>query len=186
VIEHHGEVSELVSQPPTCLANEAREELKDELVLGHEDGLEDWRLLQQEETVVTPRGYKLDSESWHTGMEYYMACFHLLPQDMAKPCHNEESVWAFIECETDLQKRLGWKPNYGSDTRHPIRDLVFWNRRHKSGGLVWACGTELANSYWSDSPKSAMAQWQAHDADSCMHCRMRGKRTKAASADEED
>ena len=70
VIEHHGEVSELVSQPPACVANEAREELKDELVLGHEDGLEDWRLLQQEETVVTPRGYKLDSESWHTGMEY--------------------------------------------------------------------------------------------------------------------
>ncbi len=106
------EVSKSASQPPACLANglanEASEELKDELVLGHEDGLEDWRLLQQEETVVTPRGYKLDSGSWHTGMEYYMACFHLLPQDMAKPCHNEEGIWPFIECAVDLQQRLNW------------------------------------------------------------------------------
>ena len=198
VAERHGEVSEQASQKSVLNPVEAEEPQ-----LGHEDGLHDYTLLESLDFLELPHGGKIDSESLHVGTGYYMECFHLLPEDMLKPSHNEESILAFIDCALDLQRRLHWTPYkweahweeqrncpvkrhkrvWDDDARHPIRQLVEWNQSHKSGGLVWTCGHDLAKAYWSDSSHSAVSQWQADDPSTCTKCRMAGRRAKAEGAD---
>jgi hypothetical protein len=153
------------------------------------DGQADWDYINSEvhPDFTLPRsGQPIDGEGWHVALTYYMQCFKVSPRDMQKPCHGRESVLAFAECALDLESRCplksysfvcsttgiwqrGISPDIGD--RHPIRDLVYWNRTHKTGGLQWSCGTDLATAYWSDSAKSALAQFQSHDPETCVKCR---------------
>lgn len=153
---------------------------------GYPEDHPDWIYINSEvhpEFVLPRSGQPLDCEGWDAAMCYYMECFKVSPRDMEKPCHGRESVLAFAECVFDLESRCPKKEERGRlvpdiGDRHPIRDLVYWNRTHKTGGLVWSCGSDLANAYWSDSAKSALAQFYAHDPETCMKCRMSGKRSK--------
>jgi len=65
----------------------------------------------------------------------------------------------------------------GAGGQQPIRRVRRGSQLKPSGAVgndYHITSADLANAYWSDSAKSASAQFQSHDPETCMKCRMSG------------
>jgi hypothetical protein len=114
-------------------------------------------------------GRSLDSEEWHVAQRTYMEVLDVHPRDMSNGTHTHEDIVAFAEVCVDLQERLNWEASWDND--HPIRDFVHWNKTHKKGGMIFANGRGIARAHWSDSPRSALRQWEQHNSAECPKCK---------------
>jgi hypothetical protein len=126
------------------------------------------RMNEPNPNYMLPRSQRaLDSDEWFIVHTLYREVFNIHPKDKVDHAH----ILAFAEVVLDLGERTGWKVTPESpEFNHPVREFMIWNQQHKTGGMVFANGHDMAKAYFSDSQRNARWQWENHDPDTCSKC----------------